>query len=476
MTLAQADLAQPRAETQRVERLPSYVAVLVVIDAVAAVAAALATVLVRYEGHAAVLAGVDYRVLALLFVPLWVAVLALTGAYERPVVGVGSEEFRRVIGAAVRTLAAIAVVVAAFKVDVARSVIAVGLPSAAILTLVGRWVARQGLHMARRRGTWCHQVLVVGEPAACAALMNQLRRHPEAGLVVKGVCTNGPARGLGVPVVGRIEDVGALVQSLRVDTVAVAETASMGDEGLRRLAWSLEGHNVDLLVAPGLTFVAVPRIVVRPVDGSPLLHVAEADFSGPKRLVKTMADRVTAGVGLLLALFPLVILAVLVRLTSAGPAFFRQERVGRDGRTFRIWKLRTMVVGAASLPITGNDVDGLLFKLHHDPRVTRFGRFLRRWSLDELPQLFNVVTGSMSLVGPRPPLPTEVARYGDDVRRRLLVRPGLTGLWQVSGRSDLPWDEAVRLDLQYVENWSLALDVVILLRTGAAVLRRRGAY
>jgi lipopolysaccharide/colanic/teichoic acid biosynthesis glycosyltransferase len=163
-------------------------------------------------------------------------------------------------------------------------------------------------------------------------------------------------------------------------------------------------------------------------------------------------------------------------LTSRGPAFFRQERVGRDGSTFRIWKLRTMVVNAAELPVEGNDADGLLFKLRVDPRVTRLGRVLRRLSLDELPQLINVVSGSMSLVGPRPPLASEVARYGDDVRRRLLVRPGLTGLWQVSGRSDLPWDEAVRLDLQYVENWSLALDLAILVRTVSVVLRRRGAY
>jgi lipopolysaccharide/colanic/teichoic acid biosynthesis glycosyltransferase len=185
---------------------------------------------------------------------------------------------------------------------------------------------------------------------------------------------------------------------------------------------------------------------------------------------------VVASTALVFAALPIAVLGGLVRLTSPGPAFFRQTRVGRDGREFQIWKLRTMFVGADTAPVDGNDADGILFKLRRDPRVTPLGHFLRRWSLDELPQLWNVVRGSMSLVGPRPPLPREVAQYGDDVRRRLLVTPGLTGLWQVSGRSDLAWDEAVRLDLQYVENWSLSLDLVVLLRTMTAVLRRRGAY
>jgi exopolysaccharide biosynthesis polyprenyl glycosylphosphotransferase len=292
--------------------------------------------------------------------------------------------------------------------------------------------------------------------------MNQLRRHPEAGLSVVAACTTGPAKGLGVPVAGLPADAGTVARALDIDTVAVAETASLGDEGLRRLAWSLEGMQVDLLVAPGLTFVAVPRIVVRPVDGSPLLQVA--------------FDRLVASTAMLAVALPIAVLAVVVGLTSRGPAFFRQTRVGRHGREFQIWKLRTMYVGADAVPVDGNDADGLLFKLRRDPRVTPVGRFLRRWSLDEMPQLWNVVRGSMSLVGPRPPLPREVEQYGDDVRRRLLVTPGLTGLWQVSGRSDLAWDEAVRLDLQYVENWSLSLDLVILLRTMAAVLRRRGAY
>jgi exopolysaccharide biosynthesis polyprenyl glycosylphosphotransferase len=307
-------------------------------------------------------------------------------------------------------------------------------------------------------------------------LLNNLARHADAGMQVVGCCTDGAGGSLGVPILGPVTDAGVHAIGTGVDTVAVAGTASLGEDGLRRLAWSVERRGVDLLVAPGLTYVSVPRIVVRPVDGTPLLHVDEPTLDGPKQLLKSAFDRGAAFVALV-CLGPLVVgLAFVVLMTSRGPAFFRQERIGRDGRTFRIWKLRTMVDGAASMSLEGNDADGLLFKLRRDPRVTPFGRFLRRWSLDELPQLLNVLSGSMSLVGPRPPLPSEVAQYGEDVRRRLLVRPGLTGLWQVSGRSDLPWDEAVLLDLQYVENWSLALDAVILMRTVTAVARQQGAY
>lgn len=463
-------------ETLRPRWLARHLRILVGLDGVAALFAGLTVVLLRYRGSAAALGGVDYRLLALAFVPVWVVVVALTGGYERQVIGVGTEEFRRVLTAGVRATALLAIVFVAVKADIARSVLGLGLPATTLLSLGGRWCARRHLHARRRRGECTHRVLVVGTAADSARLLNSLSRNEEAGLGVVGVCTDDPAPGLGVPVVGSLDDASLLVGELGIDTVAVAGTAAMGDDGMRRLAWSLERRGVDLLVAPGLTYVAVPRLVVRPVDGTPLLHVEEPELSGPKQAVKSLFDRVLAMLALV-ALFPLLAgLATGVVLTSRGPAVFRQERVGRDGTTFRIWKFRTMVVDAAAMTVEGNDADGLLFKLREDPRVTPFGRVLRRWSLDELPQLFNVVTGAMSLVGPRPPLASEVDRYGDDVRRRLLVRPGMTGLWQVSGRSDLPWDEAVRLDLQYVENWSLSLDLAILFRTFSVVLGRRGAY
>jgi len=244
--------------------------------------------------------------------------------------------------------------------------------------------------------------------------------------------------------------------------------------------WTLEGSDVDVLVSSALTDVTGPRISIRPVAGLPLLHIEEPELSGTRRVMKGVFDRVVAGLIILFALPVLVGLGIAVRLTSRGPALFRQTRVGRDGSHFTMFKFRSMYVDAEErkkeLESRNERAEGLLFKMRDDPRVTRVGKFLRKWSLDELPQLINVLNGSMSLVGPRPPLPSEVARYEDDVHRRLMVKPGLTGLWQISGRSDLEWDESVRLDLRYVENWSLAMDFVILWRTVFAVLRREGAY
>jgi exopolysaccharide biosynthesis polyprenyl glycosylphosphotransferase len=267
---------------------------------------------------------------------------------------------------------------------------------------------------------------------------------------------------------------------MEVDSVAVLGCPEMDGPTLRRLSWALEGSRTDFIVAPALLDVAGPRIAIRPVCGLPLLHVEQPEFSGMRRIVKAAVDRAAAGVALLLLTPVLLAIAAAVKASSPGPVLFRQVRVGRDGSIFTILKFRTMTADAEQrLPdvmhLNANS-DGLLFKIPDDPRLTRVGRVLRRYSLDELPQLLNVLAGSMSLVGPRPPLPTEVEQYHLDLHRRLLVKPGLTGLWQISGRADLSWDEAVRLDLRYVENWSLTLDLLILWKTVAVVLRGRGAY
>jgi exopolysaccharide biosynthesis polyprenyl glycosylphosphotransferase len=270
------------------------------------------------------------------------------------------------------------------------------------------------------------------------------------------------------------------VRASRADTVAVAAGASVGPARLRRLSWQLEGTDTDLVVAPGLMEVAGPRLHIRPMTGLPLLHVEEPEFAGARRVVKAVIDRSLATLGFLM-FFPLLLGCWLaVRLTSPGPAIFKQVRTGQDGKEFTLLKFRSMYVDAearkAELEGMNERAEGLLFKIRNDPRVTPVGRWLRKFSLDELPQLVNVIQGKMSLVGPRPPLPAEVALYQDDVRRRLLVKPGLTGLWQISGRSDLDWDESVRLDLRYVENWSFTLDLMILWKTMSTVARGRGAY
>jgi exopolysaccharide biosynthesis polyprenyl glycosylphosphotransferase len=263
------------------------------------------------------------------------------------------------------------------------------------------------------------------------------------------------------------------------DTIAVTSASETAAQYLRQLSWQLEGSGIELLVAPGLIEVAGPRLHIRPFEGLPLLSVEQPRFESWQRMVKVAVDRCVAAVALLLLAPLLVAIAVAVRMSSSGPVLYRQERVGVNGRSFTMLKFRSMVVEADRQVDTlraANISDGLLFKLRDDPRVTPVGRWLRRLSLDELPQLFNVLGGTMSLVGPRPPLPGEVAQYDSSVSRRLLVKPGLTGLWQISGRSDLSWEESVRLDLRYVENWSLATDLLILWKTGRAVLSRSGAY
>ena len=253
----------------------------------------------------------------------------------------------------------------------------------------------------------------------------------------------------------------------------------MHGSALRRLAWQLERNNKAFVVSPGLMDVAGPRTSIRPVAGLPLLHVEHPELVGSRHLLKSVFDRLTTAAVLLLLMPLLVVIGTTVRMTSPGPALFRQRRVGKDGEEFTLYKFRTMSAGAETRQSelsAHNEHDGVLFKMRADPRVTPLGRWLRRYSLDELPQLANVLTGQMSLVGPRPPVPAEVAQYGDDVRRRLVVKPGLTGLWQVSGRADLSWEESVRLDLRYVENWSLTMDLIILWKTGSAVIRAAGAY
>jgi len=283
----------------------------------------------------------------------------------------------------------------------------------------------------------------------------------------------------GVPLYGGLDDVPAAVRAFGADTVAVLACPEMDGIRLRSLAWELEKTGTDLCVSPALLDVAGPRTTIRQTAGLTLLHVDHPQLSGFRVFVKDLFDRSVAAAALILLSPLLILLAVAIRLHDRGPALFTQVRVGKDGHMFRIYKFRTMVVDAEKRRnqlLESNDTDGVLFKLRNDPRVTAVGAHLRRWSIDELPQLFNVLLGQMSLVGPRPALPDEAARYAEHVRRRLVVKPGLTGLWQVNGRSDLNWEESVRLDLRYVENWSFVLDLQILWKTISVMVRGSGAY
>lgn len=405
-------------------------------------------------------------------------------AWAPAVLGQGAEEFRR-LG---RSLFAATVVLALGGIALtSRNIklwIFVAIPAIALVTMSARYLLRLGLHKQRKEGQCLRPVLAAGSPATVRDLISRTRKFPHLGWRVDGVCTT-DGSGLdgdeldGVPVIGQLTDVAKYVENDGYRVVAITPDPYWTPDRLQRLAWNLEGSDAEMVVAPVLMEVAGPRLHVDAVLGIPLLRVSMPTFTGGRRAIKAVADRL--GSAFLLILFaPLMLfVGLLVVADSRGGAFYRQRRVGKDGREFTILKFRTMVVGAdlARAELADrNEGAGLLFKMRRDPRVTRVGTVLRRYSLDELPQLFNVLTGSMSLVGPRPPLPEESAAYGPDIRRRLLVKPGLTGLWQISGRSDLPWEEAVRLDLRYVEDWSLALDAVILWKTLRAVLYGQGAY
>jgi exopolysaccharide biosynthesis polyprenyl glycosylphosphotransferase len=411
------------------------------------------------------------------------AALALNRGWHPSVLGQGAEEFRR-LG---KGLAAAVVVLAlgglAGGMPGVRPWVFAVVPAIAVFAAALRYQLRRFLHRARRAGRCLLPVLVAGADDTVLDLITRTRGTPHLGWRVEAACTTGTVRPGnvigGVPVIGGLHDLAAHVRKGRYRIIAVTADRYWTPDRLRQLAWDLEGSNTEMVVAPVLMEVAGPRLHVTGVLGMPMLRVAAPVFTGTRRMVKEIVDRVGAALLLLLFAPVMIAIAVAVVVDSRGGVFYTQRRVGKDGREFTVVKFRTMVRNAHRLReqlLATNEGAGVLFKMKRDPRITRVGAVLRRWSLDELPQLFNVLAGPMSLVGPRPPLPDETAQYAPDVRRRLLVKPGVTGLWQVSGRSDLSWDEAVRLDLRYVEDWSLALDALILWKTLRAVVSGSGAY
>src|SRR5262245_46657993 len=459
---------------------PVYVAA----DIGAMSAALVVAHLLRFGLTSAILPGpgVSYVAISVLAVPVWLGVLALAGCYDRRILGVGSDEYRRILNAGVHFLAVVAVLHFLGRLVLARGYVGVLIPVAIVFTLLSRFALRGWLDRQRRKGRYVHRLLLVGTPAAVSDVGEHLVRAPWSGYALVGVCVDAdvgelPIGGNPVPVLGRDRDLADAIDRGGIDAVAVTGDSAAGE--LRALIGALAGSDVELLVAPAIADVAGPRTVLREAGGLRLLHVEEPTFTGPQRVAKEVLDRVSAAVALVVLAPVFAAVALAVKLDSRGPVLFRQTRVGRRGGRFAMVKFRTMVVDAERL-LPGledrNEADGLLFKVRDDPRVTRVGRLLRRYSLDELPQLFNVAWGDMSLVGPRPPLPGEVDLYEGHVNRRLLVKPGITGLWQVSGRSDLSWEEAIRLDLYYVDHWSPTMDLAIVVRTLSAVVRGSGAY
>ena len=423
-----------------------------------------------------------YVALSLALPGLWLAAIALAGGYDDRFIGTGSDEYRKILNAGVGLTAALAIFSYLVNVDLSRVYVLIALPTVTLFDLIARYKIRKRLHRLRDAGRCMLSVVAVGHESAVADLVKELGRDHYHGLTVVGACVAQPAVGdevAGVPLYGGLDDVPAAVRAFGADTVAVLACPEMDGIRLRSLAWELEKTGTDLCVSPALLDVAGPRTTIRQTAGLTLLHVDHPQLSGFRVFVKDLFDRSAAAAALILLSPLLILLAVAIRLHDRGPALFTQVRVGKDGHMFRIYKFRTMVVDAEKRRnqlLDSNDTDGVLFKLRNDPRLTAVGVHLRRWSIDELPQLFNVLLGQMSLVGPRPALPDEAARYAEHVRRRLVVKPGLTGLWQVNGRSDLNWEESVRLDLRYVENWSFVLDLQILWKTISVMVRGSGAY
>jgi len=425
---------------------------------------------------------IGYTLVSLVLALAWMIALQLSATRDPRTVGSGSIEYKRVADATLSLFGLFAIFAYLAKVDLARGYFLTALPIGLFFLLFSRWLWRQWLHRKRKVGEFTSSVLIVGSRVKVEHVVRTILLERSAGLVVVAALVPQGAEGetiAGVPVLGDLGQILTALDQSNAQTIVLTDSDELPHTAVRTLSWELEDRGVSLIVVPALTDVAGPRIHARPVSGLPLIHVEFPIFEGRKHIAKRAFDVVMASFALVLLSPVFVGISVAIRRDSPGPAFFRQRRVGLNGRAFRMLKFRSMSSDAesqlASL-LDQSQGNGVLFKLKNDPRVTRVGAFLRKHSLDELPQFINVVRGDMSLVGPRPPLEPEVAKYDETTKRRLLVKPGITGLWQVSGRSNLSWDDSVRLDLYYVENWSLTGDLIILYRTLKAVLRPNGAY
>jgi exopolysaccharide biosynthesis polyprenyl glycosylphosphotransferase len=427
---------------------------------------------------------ISYWVFSVALILIWMGALSWSDSRSPRVMGAGSSEYLRVVDASLRVFGAIAIVAFLTKVDVARGFLLLSLPIGVFVLLWTRWVWRLWLVMKRRQGNYSARVLLVGSEASVAQIARELLRVPGAGYHVVGACTPSGrvadfVPGTAIPMMGSVNAVERAMELTAADTVAITSTDELPPDKVKQISWNLQAGRQHLVLAPSIVDIAGPRLHTRPVAGLPLIHVETPRFSKGQLFLKRTVDLLVSAVGIVVFSPLLGALALSIRLSSKGPVLFRQIRVGRGGREFMMLKFRSMVTNAEELlenvrrqrqeegMDSGNEV---MFKMKNDPRVTPAGRVMRKFSLDELPQLFNVIGGSMSLVGPRPPLPREVEQYASHVHRRFLVKPGITGLWQVSGRSSLSWEETVRLDLSYVENWSLAGDIVILAKTARAAI------
>jgi exopolysaccharide biosynthesis polyprenyl glycosylphosphotransferase len=410
--------------------------------------------------------------LALLVLVSWLFFLWFNGSRDTNILGFGADEYKRLINATLFSFTSIAFISYIFKLEISRAFILLVFPFGLITLFVSRRMLRSRLLKARSEGRYLSKVLLLhsGENDPVESRLS-IASHAGFDVVYKVQTLEGLKLDFKQIVAKAIEN--------NCDQIMVGQSAIISAAELRKLGWALEETSIDLIVAPAVTEIAGPRLKVSNVEGLPLLHLEQPVFSGVSRVTKRLLDLVLSVIGLIVISPFLLIVALIIKFYDRGSIFYTQKRIGQNNKEFSVYKFRTMYEGSheqRGKVMAETNKDPRLAKDPQDPRVTKPGLFLRRWSIDEIPQIINVLKGEMSLVGPRPPLAEEVNQYEKSEKRRLLVKPGLTGLWQVSGRSELDWEDAVRLDLYYVENWSLTLDILIIIRTAAAVWRGEGAY
>ncbi|GAB2457838.1 sugar transferase [Conyzicola lurida] len=425
-----------------------------------------------------------YTAVSLIVAATWLFVLAAYSTRNRKIIGSGTLEYKRVADATLRMFGVLAVVAYLGEIELARGYFLTALPFGLGLLLLSRWSWRQWLRKQQEEGAFLSRAILVGERLKSVHVAHTIRRAPGTGMEIVGAFTRSGTTSLNlyddIPVLGDFNDLLQGIDDYQIDSVILTGADDIGPIDMRKLGWDLGEREVELIVAPALTDVAGPRIHSRPVAGLPLIHVEYPTLEGPKRFAKRASDIAGSALLIVLLSIPLLVVAIIIKATSPGNLIYRQERIGRGGRPFGMLKFRSMVKDAddqlESLLDAQGTSDTPLFKVINDPRITPIGKFIRKYSIDEFPQLFNVLFGQMSLVGPRPQRAAEVALYDDIAHRRLIMKPGMSGLWQVSGRSDLSWEDAIRLDLYYVENWSMTADLLILFRTVRAVVAPTGAH
>lgn len=416
---------------------------------------------------------------------LWYLMLSALHTRDAALFRASATEYRGVAHATGLAFGIIAIVAVLLAWKSMQLTLLLGLPVGVLTLLVTRWLWRHWLQKQRTQGRFASRTLVVGNRDDVEYVVRTLHPIGASGYQVVGATLlDGNARDIVIddtrfPVLGNVNSVSSVAAEVGADTIIVASRPEGEPEFVKQLSWQLEGTAAELVLSSRLTDVAGPRISFAPVEGLPLIQAQIPTYEGGQHLLKRALDVAVATLALIPIGLLAPVLALLIKMDSPGPVFFFQERVGRDGRRFKMVKFRSMKTDAEkqlAMLKEQNEGAGLLFKMKDDPRVTRVGKVLRKLSLDELPQFWNVLIGDMSVVGPRPPLPSEVTAYDGTVFRRLYIKPGITGLWQVSGRSDLSWDESVRLDLRYVENWSVMNDLQIMWRTAKVMVQPSGAY